>query len=213
MGLLKKLGMIGATGLAALSLSGKADAGLIYLYNRGTPINGSNALQLKNVEGALEGDDSMDTPFMTNPLKPSFEIYTQNDGGKMTTDAKSVDAFGWNFYLSINDSLENNQNYIRYIVADTTDLIPGQVQMWDLAKPDVKYDLIMDGLGHNIILSDLVNQPAGEYAQWYLQLREQEEPSNPVSETGAGAIAALAAAQALRQKRRTLEGTCSSCRK
>jgi hypothetical protein len=177
---------LGAAGLAAAaSLSGNADAGIISVRNNTTNSEVYKTdWYAKNIPGATEGKDGYDGTFISSPNTPVLQINSLVDGILLSTDARPVDTYGFPFDLSIKGSVNDVDNYLRYRATDTTDLVQGQVQMWDLANPDTKYELNLDGNWHNISLPNVTGSNK-IYGNWYLQSREQSEdptPEQPVPE-------------------------------
>jgi MYXO-CTERM domain-containing protein len=182
--------------LMLMPLAGKADAGIIDIKNNtATAGIGKTDLFLQNILGAIEGNDSYDTPFIDPIQTNALEIYTSIGNG---FDSHPVDTLGWDFDLGVKGNVNNIDNYLRYKVTDTTDLVGKTLSMYDITNPSVKYDLLMDNAYHNITLPNLTHG-AGQYGQWRLDVKPASEPS-----TGALALLGLGGIGALGMRRKYL---------
>ena len=191
------MGTIGKIVLGtALALAPKvADAGLIDVFNYSPNINNCDMF-VQNVNGASELSDGFDSDFFTSPIKPALEIYAKPFGTRLSTNALPKDTLGSDMILGVNAPVANAGNSLVFQVTDNTDLT--DVVAYDTANPGTKYPIATDGSMTWVGLPDLVNQPAGEYATWRLQLREA---SAPIPEPEALSLLALALL-ASRKKRR-----------
>ena len=191
--------LLGVGIAGALGLAGRADAGIITISNTSSVTGiGKSTLTAKNISGATEGYGYADGSFASSPYTNALEIYTMVDGHKLSTDARPVDTTGWDFDLAVKGSVSGIDNYLRYKITDTTDLIGKTVTMYDKATPSTVYTLLMDGAYHNINLPNLTHG-AGEYAHWRMEITP--EPAT-LALLGLGAATLVAGG---RRKRRRAE--------
>jgi hypothetical protein len=185
----RKTGLGLATLAAAASLSGNADAGVIEIHNlTTTPDVEITTWYAKNIEGATKGWDDSDAEFISSLNTNVLQIYSIVEGTPMQVDSRPVDTYGFPFDLSIKGSVDDATNILGYKITDATDLVQGQVKMWDLANPDVKYELNLNGDSHLVNLPNITGSNE-VYANWYLQLRPFDE--NPIQDKPVSEPAAL----------------------
>lgn len=193
--ILKGLGALLAVG-AALGLVGKADAGIIKIANAtNTSGVGTSILTAENISGASEGLDAVDSSFQPPLQTNALEIYTKVNGNLFMLDARPIETTGWDFDLAVKGNVNGIDNYLRYKITDTTDLIGKTITMYDKANPSTVYTLLMDNAYHNISLPTLTSGQ-GEYAHWGVRITP--EPAT------LGLMAAGAAAAGLSSLRRDI---------
>jgi len=167
--------MLTSLGLGAYFMnqtSQEAKAGVIGIGNTSSVSGiGKSSLILKNISGANELIDGSDGYFTPSPYTDALEIFSQVEGNKLSTDAHPVNTAGWDFDLAVKGSVTDANNYLRYKVVDTTDLLGKTLTIYDKANPSIKYDLLMDGEYHNISLPNLTFSN-GEYANWRMDIPE-----------------------------------------
>jgi hypothetical protein len=197
-------------GTLALSIGGLigdiSNAGTIRVRNRGPPITNFNDIYLENISGASEGYGFGDSTFTSSPYSNALETYTMVEGHKLSTDARSIDTLGWDFFLGVKGLINYSDNRILYNVSDITNLGDKNLFLYDVLHPETKYGLLKDFTSHEIILPALVNQPAGAYAHWRLDVTPSPEPSSALlAATGAIAVGAWTAARYLGRRKEDRE--------
>jgi len=163
-------------------MSEKADAGTIYMANTTSDSSiGKTIFYVKNISGATDGyDTAYDSTYMDPIQTNGLQIYTKVDGsptGKLSTDAHPINTPGWDFFLGVKGTVSDIDNYLRYKVQDTTDLIGQTVSVYDTLAPETKHELLMDGAYHNIPLPNLTGTNV-EYAHWRADIGSIPEPSS-----------------------------------
>jgi hypothetical protein len=184
------MGKIVALTIVLLGLpNGSADAGTMYIYDRTSALIGQADLTLENIPGATEGYGPGDLPFLSSPYSDALEIYTMVDGHKLSIDGRPIDTSGWDFYLGVKGGPVTCDNFLKLEVTDSTDLST-LIYAYDTIDPLTKYQIPTDGSILTINLPNLVNQSAGEYAHWRLDLTPTPEPSTiTLLGIGAGVMA------------------------
>lgn len=129
-----------------------------------------------NIDGALEGYDPANDASFLDPIQPNaLEIYSNVEGHILSTDARPINTYGFDFILAIKGTVTDINNSLRYNVTDSANLVNPAIIIGGTTYP-----LIMDGAMHSISLPNVTGTNT-EYDTGYLQL--QEEPSGIVPET------------------------------
>ena len=111
----------------------------------------------------------------------------------LSTDPQSLD-----FYLDVIAGPLTSTDKLRFEVTDNSGFT--KIQAFDKAYPDVKYDIPLNngsGSFYDVSLPDLVNKPAGQCAEWRLDITP--EPAT-LAMLGLGATTLIAGGRKKRKR-------------
>ena len=151
--------VIGATLLVAGGLAGgRADGGVVSISNTSSVSNiGKSTFYAQNISAASEGYDIYDSSPPDSPYPNALKIYSSSSGSYLGTDSHPINTTGWDILLGVKGSFTNTNNYLRYAVTDTTDLVGKTLVLSDTGGLFTAITLNMDGGYHNISLPNLTH--------------------------------------------------------
>ena len=118
---------------------------------------GAGSVYFKNIANATEGYGYGDGSYLSTPYANATEMYTIEDGNKLGTDAKPINTFGWDYYLSMRQDTPSAANFMIFIIYDSTDLINRRIVAYNIDIPQTKYIIPSNGSYPNKIQDEYHN--------------------------------------------------------